>query len=255
MNYTIKQLATLAGVSVRTLHHYDQVGLLKPQRLEQNGYRTYGEGELLLLQQILFFRELDFPLPEIKKIISAPNFNLAAALREHRHLITLKQKRLTKLLKTIDATINKLTNHQPMPDQDLYGNFTKEEMDKYSEEAKQRWGNTDAYKQSTERVKKMGKEGLNKALLDSSKITVDIADCMKNGDAPTSTKVQELIAQHYNWLRNFYEPNLDIYRGLATMYVQDERFKANYENIATGLAQYMQDAMFYFADQMERSSK
>ena len=101
----------------------------------------------------------------------------------------------------------------------------------------------------------MGKEGLNKALQDSSKITVDLAECMKNGDNPTSTKAQALIAQHYNWLRNFYEPNLEIYRGLATMYVEDDRFKANYEKVTPGLAQYLQEGMLYFADQLEQSGQ
>src|SRR4051812_19728200 len=100
--YTVKQLSDLASISVRTLHFYDEIGLLKPSRVEGNGYRSYGEKEALKLQQILFFRELEFPLEEIKKILSSPKYDEKAALKEQRGLLELKRKRLNGLLKTID---------------------------------------------------------------------------------------------------------------------------------------------------------
>jgi DNA-binding transcriptional MerR regulator len=248
MPYTVQQLATLAGVSVRTLHHYDQVGLLKPARVKNNGYRYYEEPELLRLQQILFFKELEFPLEDIMKILTSPSFNMEEALKDQRQLIELKKDRLTRLIKTIDKTIKKINKQTNMEDQELYGNFSKEEMEKYNEEAKEKWGHTEAYKQSTERVKKMGKDGLNKVLAEAGKLTEEIAGAMKAGDLPTSDKVQKLIARHYDGLRAFYEPNLEIYRGLAEMYVADPRFKANYEKVAEGLAEYIRDGMVYYAD-------
>lgn len=133
-----------------------------------------------------------------------------------------------------------------MKDEELYGAFTKEEMEQYTKEAKERWGDTKSFKQSTERVKKMGKIGLDKAMQDAGKITQAIAECMKDGVAPKSDMAQKLIGEHYNWLRNFYEPSSEIYEGLAKMYVEDPRFRATYEKVAVGLAEYMRDGMLIF---------
>jgi len=123
----------------------------------------------------------------------------------------------------------------------------KEEINKYTEEARLRWGHTEAFKQSEERVEKMGKEGLKKVLEESSKLTLEIAELMKSGSDPKSPEAQKLIAKHYEALRAFYEPNPEMYRGLGNMYVEDDRFKANYEKVALGLAKFMRDAMVYFA--------
>ncbi len=248
MPYSVNQLAKLAGVSVRTLHYYDEVGLLKPTRVKHNDYRQYNEDELLRLQQIMFFRELDFSLEQIKKILSSPQFDMQAALAEQKQLIKLKRHRLDRLMITIDKTIKKINNEIHMEDQELYGNFSKAEMDKYTEEARQRWGHTDAFKQSQQRVKKMGKAGLAKVLKESGELTQAIAAAMKSGLYPKSEVVQQLIARHYDGLRAFYEPNLEMYKGLAIMYVDDPRFKANYENVAAGLAEFMRDGMLYFAE-------
>ena len=133
-----------------------------------------------------------------------------------------------------------------MENKELYGGFTKEEMDKYTEEARQRWGDTEAFKQSQIRVKKMGREGLNRVLKESGKIVEDIVSQMPQG--PESESVQLLMAKHYDSLRAFYEPNLELYRGLADMYIADERFEAFYEKIAAGLAQFMHDAMIHYTD-------
>lgn len=249
MPYTVAQLATLAGVSVRTLHHYDRVGLLKPSRSAANGYRTYGEAELLQLQQILFFRELEFPLGEIRRIVTAPGFDMRAALEDQRRLLVLKRKRLTGLMRTIDTTLEKLTKQKPMDDKEMYGSFSKEEMDAYTEEAKQRWGHTEAWKQSQERTKHWTKEDYKRIAEEGAKFTKVVASHM--GEDPASAPVQELIAKHYDALRTFYEPNLVMYRGLADMYVADGRFKAYYEKFAPGLAQFMHDAMHAYCDAQE----
>ncbi|MFA5651839.1 MAG: TipAS antibiotic-recognition domain-containing protein [Candidatus Paceibacterota bacterium] len=118
----------------------------------------------------------------------------------------------------------------------------------YKKEAQQKWGHTEAFKQSEERVKKLGKDGLKKVIDESEKLTNEIADAMKNGDYPSSENTQKLIAKHYEGLKAFYEPNLILYKGLAEMYIQDERFKNNYEKVASGLAQYMHDAMLEFTN-------
>ncbi len=200
------------------------------------------------LQQILFFRELDFPLREIKRIIDSPKFDMRYALQDQKKMIELKRSRLGKLVKTIDKTIKKINQKIIMDDAELYGNFTKEEMEKYTAEAKERWGNTEAFKQSQIRVKKMGKEGLKKVLEESGKVVEELAEVMREGLDPKHERAQILIRRHYDGLRAFYEPNPEMYKGLARMYVEDERFKINYERVAPGLAQYLRDGMLYFAD-------
>lgn len=249
MYYTVHQLAKLAGVSVRTLHYYDEIGLLTPTRIEKNGYRQYGESELLRLQQILFFRELEFPLEQIARVMSAPNFDIRQALHDQRALIELKKKRLTGLLKTIDKTIQKLNDEITMADDELYGSFTKQEMDQYAEEAKQRWGNTEAYKQSQERTKHWTDDDRRRIAKDGIEFMKKVAESMPKGS--TSPEAQELIAQHYNSLRTFYEPNCEMYRGLGSMYVDDARFTKYFEDIAPGLAVFMRDAMHAYCDAQE----
>lgn len=246
MPYTVQKLATLAGISVRTIHYYDEIELLRPAGIKKNGYRFYEEKELLKLQQILFFRELDFPLADIKRILSSPSFDMSEALKDQRKLIEIKKTRLTKLVQTIDKTLKKINQKTTMKDEELYGNFSKEEMERYNKEAREKWGRTEAFKQSEARVKKMDKEGLKRVLEESGKLTEEIAECMKSGTPSTSEKAQKLIARHYAGLRAFYEPNLELYQGLAEMYVADERFKQNYEKVAKGLAEYLRDGMLEF---------
>jgi MerR family transcriptional regulator, thiopeptide resistance regulator len=253
MSYTIKQLSKLAGISVRTLHYYDEVGLLRPARRQKNDYRQYEEPELLKLQQILFFRELDFPILEIKRIMSLPDFDMVKALRQQKKFIELKQKRLIGLTRTIDQTIKKINIQITMEDKDLYVSLSKEEMDQYAKEAKERWGNTDAYKQSQEQVKKMTKVDFARIQKEGDDLMREIVLNMSKG--PESKEVQALIERHYNNLRTFYEPNLEMYRGLAEMYVADPRFTAYYEKYVKGLVQFMRDAMVYYTDaQVKRNS-
>lgn len=250
MGYTVQQLASVAGVSVRTLHHYDTIGLLQPARRARNSYREYSEQDLLTLQQILFFRELEFPLTQIREILASPQFDMRESLRAHRHLILLKKKRLTRLIKTIDTTLKKLNNEITMEDTDLYGSFSKEESEAYAAEAKERWGHTDAYKQSQERAKKMTKADWDALSKRSDEILRGIVANMDSG--PASAEVQGYIAQHYDSLRTFYEPNLTMYRGLADMYVGDSRFAAYYEKYHPQLPVFMRDAMHAYADAQEQ---
>ncbi|NCN07925.1 MerR family transcriptional regulator [Candidatus Falkowbacteria bacterium] len=247
MSYNIKQLSELAGVSIRTLHYYDQIDLLNPSR-SQNGYRHYNDNDLLILQQILFFRELEFSLAEIKKIIFAPNFNRTLALTDQKKMMKIKRDRLDLLIETIDKTIKKNSNQKNMADEDLYAGLNKAELEAYAKEAQEHWGDSNAYRQSQFRVKKMGKDGLKKVLADSDKLNQQIANEMTLKRNPASPEVQALIAQHYNNLRAFYEPNLTMYRGLAQMYVGDKRFKSYYDQIADGLAQFMCEAMNIYCD-------
>lgn len=252
MSYTVKKLAQIAGISVRTLHYYDQVGLLKPSTIQKNGYRIYEERELLTLQQILFFRELDFSIEDMKRIFSAPNFDPRRALCDQRTLLELKKKRLSGLIKTINTTLQKLETNTSMDEQDmkeLYATFGEDTIKKYAAEVKERWGNTEAYKQSMERASKMTKADYEKYKQDSDAFMKKVAATMDKG--ATSPEFQALIAEHFKSLSTWYEPNFEMYRGLAKMYVDDPRFTAYYENYREGLAKVFSEAMLYFVDQHE----
>ena len=137
--FTVKQLSKLAGVTPRTLHHYDAIGLLKPSRVGDNGYRYYGEESLLRLQQILFYRELDMPLGDIKKIMGRHDFEVLDALISHKDALKKRIDRLNVLLSTVDNTINHLKGKKMMNDKSLFEGFSEEEQEKYAEEAAQRW--------------------------------------------------------------------------------------------------------------------
>jgi len=249
MSYTVQQLADLAGVSVRTLHHYDEIGLLTPARLQGNEYRIYEEAELMRLQQILFFRELEFSLDDIKKIVSDPAFDMQAALRDHRRMIEAKQKRLSGLIGTIDTTLAKLSGTKEVSDEELFEAFWEKHETEYVAEAEQRWGNTDAYKQSKERTKHFTKEDYKRMAKDGDLFMQKFPPIMSKG--PYSKDAQELIAQHFEGLRTFYEPTLELYRGLGTMYVEDDRFRAYYAKYHKDLPEFMRDAMHAYADGQE----
>ncbi len=155
--YTVHQVATLAGVSVRTLHHYDQIKLLRPSSRTAAGYRLYGETDLLRLQQILFFRELDFPLGEIQRILDDPGFDQVKALESHRRMLHERAERLALLLSTVDKTIQKLTEDtMTLTDADLYEGFSQEQIERYKREVKERY-DPKLVAESDRRVRKMSK--------------------------------------------------------------------------------------------------
>lgn len=256
MPYTVNKLAKIAGVSVRTLHYYDQVGLLKPATIQKNGYRLYGEREALLLQQILFFRELDFSVEEMKRIVTASDFDVRRALQDQRTMLEMKKKRLSKLLKTIDQTIDKLEQSRPMDEQDLkevYDAFGEETVKQYADEVKQRWGHTEAYKQSMERASKMTKADMEKYKHDADIFMKKVAETMDTG--ATSPEFQALIAQHFHSLSTWYEPNFEMYRGLAKMYVDDPRFTAYYGTYRPGLAKVFSEGMLHYIEQNDGKTK
>jgi len=246
---TVRQLATLAGVSVRTLHHYDQIKLLKPSARTEAGYRLYGEADLLRLQQILFYRELDFPLAEIQAILDRPGFDQVEALRNHRRMLGERAERMAHLLRTVDRTIAKLTGEDTMPvtDEELYEGFSpkeREEYKGYEAEARDRWGAMAA--ESQHRVRQMSKAQWQTVKQEGDAVTRLMAELM--GRPVSAPEVQAAMARQHAWIENFYPCSAQVFRGLGQMYVDDPRFTANYDKYRPGLAVFMRDAMAYYAE-------
>jgi DNA-binding transcriptional MerR regulator len=221
MSYTVKQLADLAGVSVRTLHYYDQIGLLKPGNIAANGYRYYTEKQILRLQQILFFRELDFSLLEIAAIIDSPDFDVLQALAAHRKLLLKKIERLGNLIKTVDKTVMSLQGGTKMTENEYYQGFSKEQQEKYEKEIRQKYGSK-ALDESKGRMQKWNKSDFNRLNQESEKIFSAIRDNLGKGfDSPL---VQSQIKQLHEWLNNFYACDLEMFRGLGHMYNEHPDF-------------------------------
>ncbi|PIR03535.1 MAG: MerR family transcriptional regulator [Candidatus Magasanikbacteria bacterium CG11_big_fil_rev_8_21_14_0_20_39_34] len=244
MTYTVHQLAELANISVRTLHYYDEIGLLRPAFLAPNGYRYYEENELILLQQILFFRELEFPLKVIKHMLGQKDYNIQEGLRQQKKLLKMKQNRTQKLIQTIDKTLKRMQKNQKMKDQELYDAFEDKDMKQYQDEVKERWGNSDAYTQSMKRVSKMTKKEMEKLKAKGIELTQKIAESMNKGIA--DPEVQFLIKKHHEGINFFYECGYDMYKNLGSLYVNDKRFGDYYEKFAPGLATFMKDAIDYY---------
>ncbi len=239
----------MSGLSVRTLHHYDAIDLLKPSYIKSNGYRIYEEKELLKLQQILFFRELEFPLNKIKTILLSKTFNQGSALLDQKKLLILKKRKLQKLLKTIDLTIAELKGGENyMTNDDKFSAFNDPTYQKYKDEVEEKWGKTDAYKESIIRVGKMTKGELENVKKEAGDITFKIADLMNKGFAPDSNEVQVQIDRFYKHLSNFYDPSYEMFRGLGKMYIEDIRFTETYEKVAKGLAAFKSEAMVFYTD-------
>jgi DNA-binding transcriptional MerR regulator len=259
--FSVNKLAKLAGVSVRTLHHYDQIGLLKPSVRSESKYRYYGEPELLRLQQILFYKELDIPLAKIIGILDDPAFDIKKALHSHKKELIKRRNRTDELLETIDKTINHLMKqsrlnreassvkkNEKMKTEDMYKGFSKEQAEAYEKEAKQRWGEK-AVEESKERVMKMGKAGLDALRKEGEAISSELAALMHL--SPSDPKIQALVKRHFKMTNEFYTVTPEIYKGLANMYVEDERFKKNYEKHKTGLAEFLKEGMLVFCETLK----
>ncbi len=246
MKYTVHELAQFSGMSIRTLHYYDEIGLLRPESIGKNGYRYYGEKEMVQLQQILFYKELDFSLDEIQRLVNDLNFDIEQALQDHKKLLIAKKKRIDSLLITIDKTVKHLKGGERMTNDDLYQGFSDEELNKLQEEAKERWGHTDAYKQSIERTKGWTKTDYDRTAKKQTDITKDLADLMKKGVSLESPEVQAVVERHYQYINQFYDASNAMYRNLGEMYVIDLRFTAYYDKFAHGLAVFMRDAIAYY---------
>ncbi|KAA3643483.1 MAG: MerR family transcriptional regulator [Chloroflexi bacterium] len=243
MTYAVKQLAELAGVSVRTLHYYDEIGLLEPSSYGGNGYRQYNEEALFRLQQILFYRELDFSLSDIAKVIEQPDFDVLESLQLHKELLQGEAKRLSTLIQTIDKTIQHMKGKLEMSDAEIFEGFSEEQQELYAQEAARRW-NPETVKSSMSRWKSYSKEKKAEILEEGKLIYQDMMGAMDEGIE--SETVQATVARWHQHLRNFYEPTPEMLQGLAQMYVDDPAFRAFYEKLHPDMPKFIRDAIVYY---------
>ncbi|MFG2051284.1 MerR family transcriptional regulator [Micromonospora sp. NPDC048935] len=244
MAYTVGQVAKIAGVTVRTLHHYDEIGLLSPSGRTSAGYRRYDDADLQRLQLVLYYRELGFPLEEITAIIDDPAADPAAHLRRQHELLTERMKRLQEMVTAIEFAMeaSKL-NIQLTPEErfEVFGDFKPEQ---YEAEAEQRWGGTDAYRESNRRASRYTKEDWLRIKAENEDWGRRIVALMASGAPADGPEAMDLAEEHRQIIsRWFYECSYEVQTGLADMYMADERFTAYYEKIAPGLAAYLNEAI------------
>jgi DNA-binding transcriptional MerR regulator len=238
--YTVKQLADLAGVTPRTLHHYDEIGLLKPTRVGDNGYRYYDGEALLRLQQVLLYRELRMPLDQIKRVVGRPDFDVLTALARHRAALQAEALRLRRLIRTIDRTEQHLKGRITMEPRKLFEGFSEEEEEKLAEEAAQRW-DSEIVRESNQQWKRRSPEERKKILDEGNAIYADMIKLMSKH--PADAAVQAVVARWRQNLSHFWSPSDEQLLGLADLYNDDTRFRANFDAMAPGLADFMRLAV------------
>ena len=243
MKMSVKEFAELTGVSVRTLHYYDEINLLKPAEIdENNGYRFYDRTALERMQEILFYRELDFPLKSICEILSSPDYDKQKALTQQKKLLILKKERLERIISAID---NAEESEAIM--KALNNNDYEAARKQYESEAKERWGKTEAYKEHTEKTKDYSKDKWQSVTDGLDSIFGEFAECMKGGNAPDSETAKALAEKLQKYITdNFYTCTNEILLGLGQMYVCDERFTQNIDKHGVGTAEFVNKAIIEY---------
>lgn len=240
MKMTVKEFANLSGVSVRTLHYYDEIGLLKPSFVDdQTGYRFYDEISLERMQEIMFYRELEFSLKRIQEILSSPNYDTRKAFEEQKRLLTLKKERLERIISAVDHA---------MKGENVMKVFDNNEFEKscnqYEAEVKEKWGHTDAYTEYANKSKGYSKEKYASLADGMEQMMGAFALCMEKGEKPDAAEAQELVKKLQNFItENYYTCTNEILSGLGQMYVGDERFMKNIDKHGKGTAQYISEAI------------
>jgi DNA-binding transcriptional MerR regulator len=249
MAYTVKKLAVMSGVSVRTLHFYDEVGLLKPAYHGDNGYRFYEEPQLLRLQQILFYRELGFELRQIARILARPDFDALTALESHRKTLLKNLADAQKLIRTIDKTIEHLRGIKKMKDQELFVGFDPAEQAKHEQYLIDRFGEgmKEGIAQSKRKVKNWTKADWQESGAAFAGICEDLVALMERELPGDSVEVRDVIRRHYEWLKQFWTPTRESYTGHSQLIVDSDLRKA-YEAYHPELPAFIAEAIRSFAD-------
>lgn len=244
MSYSVGQVAGFAGVTVRTLHHYDDIGLLVPGERSHAGHRRYSDADLDRLQQILFYRELGFPLEEVAALLDAPDADPRAHLRRQHELLTARIEKLQKMAAAVEHAMEARKmgiNLTPEEKFEVFGDF---DPDQYEDEVHERWGDTDAYRQSQQRAASYTKEDWQRIQREADEISRRFVALMEAGEPADSEAAMDVAEEHRRSIsRNHYDCGHEMHACLGEMYVADERFTRNIDKARPGLAAYLKDAI------------
>lgn len=251
MNYTISQVAKLAGTTQRTLRYYDSMGLLVPSKRSQAGYRYYGEEDLKKLQKILFFKEMDFPLDKIALLIKGGREEQIQSLLLQKKFLKKCAKRYNRLAQLADDTIEEMKGMKAMEDEKRFEPFKEDNIaqlqSQYEQEVHQRWGETQAYQISAKRTKGYGEEKWKEIMAEQEENMQKLAACMNQNLDPEEEAVQALVEKNRLWIDKYFYPlTKEMLGALGEMYIRDERFTQTYEKIAKGLAAYYHKAISHY---------
>jgi|SRR5690554_6546889 len=249
MEYTVQELAELAGVTARTVRYYDEIDLLKPARINSSGYRIYGSDEVDRLQQILFYRELDVDLDSIRKILNSPSFDEVKALKEHREKLVAKKEQLELLIVNLDRTITAKERGNIMSDQEKFEGFKKKLVEdnegKYGKEIREKYGE-ETVERSNKKLMDMTKEEYTEVTELEKKVMETLQAALATGD-PAGELAQKAADLHRQWLSFYWDSySKEAHAGVAEMYIADDRFKAYYDKEQPGTAEFLRDAILIY---------
>ncbi|GGF98418.1 MerR family transcriptional regulator [Paenibacillus aceti] len=246
MEYTIQKLGQLAGISTRTLRYYDEIGLLKPARMNSSGYRIYGAAQVDQLQQIMFYRELGFSLERIRQVITDPSFDRIVALKQHRRQLLDRRQQLDLLIANVDYTIAEAEGRLRMTDSEKFTGFKQqlitENEQKYGAEIRKKYGDQ-TIDQANSKLMNMTQEQYDRVKALEDEVISTLLEAYQTGD-PSSELAQRAADLHKQWLTCYWDSySKEAHAGVAQMYVADERFRAYYDQHQPGLAQFLRDAI------------
>ncbi|KWX78331.1 MerR family transcriptional regulator [Paenibacillus jilunlii] len=251
MEYTVQKLGALAGVSTRTLRYYDEIGILRPARINSSGYRIYGQAEVDRLQQILFYRELGLSLEGIKELVTAPSFDGARALREHHEKLLQRKQQLEMLILNVEKTLAQTEGRITMSNEEKFAGFKQKLIDdneqKYGQEIRQKYGD-EAVEKSNRKLKNMTEEQYAAIQQVEAEMFSVLEQAMEDGD-PASVLAQKAADLHRQWLTFYWDTySQEAHAGVAQMYVDDERFTAYYDKTRPGTAKFLRDAVHVYTE-------
>jgi DNA-binding transcriptional MerR regulator len=256
LSYTVGEVARLAHVTVRMLHHYDEIGLLVPGERSQAGYRVYSDADLERLQQILFYRELGFPLEEVGSILDAPGDDALDHLRRQRVALEDRIARLQAMVAAVQSAMEAREMGMSLTPEERFEVFGEWPLEEHEKEAAERWGETAAYQESARRTARYTKEDWLRIKANADALDEKLAALVRAGVDPSSQAAMDLAEEHRLQIHEtFYDCSHEMHVGLGDMYVADARFNDRYEDLAPGLATFLHEAIRANAARQRRSGR
>lgn len=249
MSYSVGQVAGFAGITVRTLHHYDEIGLLAPGGRTHAGHRRYTDADLDRLQQILFYRELGFPLDEVAVLLDDPDADPRAHLRRRHAVLTARIEKLRRMAAAVEHAMEARTMGIDLTPRERFEVFGDQDPEQYAEETERRWGGTEAYAESQRRAAAYTTEDWKRIKAEADAWGERYAALVAAGERPAGEAAMDLAEEHRRHIgRHYFEVPYEMHRCFAEMYVCDERFKAFYDSLRPGFAEHLHDAILANAD-------